>query len=83
MTLACFLNAHSLKCGASSNVAPPVCVGAMAIRMEDNSLELSMDVSSSNGECDLSSPSAGSIDETDVFGFSQYTSSHESFEGHE
>ena len=48
----------------------------------DSSLELSTNASSSDGECEQSSFLAGSVDETNVDGASQYTSSYESFKLH-
>ena len=54
----------------------------MATHVGDSSLELSTDASSSDGECEQYPPSAGSVDETNVEGVSQDTSSHESFEVH-
>ena len=41
-----------------------------------------MVASSSDGECEQSSHLTGSVDETNVEGISQDSSSHESFEGH-
>ena len=59
-----------------------VCVGGMAMHVGDCSLELSTDALSSDGECEQSSLSAGSVEVTNVEGASQSTSSHGSFEVH-
>ena len=60
-----------------------VCLGGMAMHVGDSSLELSANASSSNGKCELSSPSAGSNGITNVMGVFVDTSSHESLEVHE
>ena len=60
-----------------------VCAGGMAMHVGDSSSELSTNASSSDGECELSSPSTGSNGITNVMGVFLDTSSHESWEVHE
>ena len=59
-----------------------VCLGGMAMHVGHSSLELSTNASSSNGECELSSPSVVDNGMTNVMGVFVDTSSHESLEVH-
>ena len=60
-----------------------VCLGGLAMDMGDSAFELSTNVSSSDTKCRLSSPSADSIQGTNMLGVSVDTSSYESLEAHE
>ena len=60
-----------------------VCLGGMAMHVGDSSLELLTNASSSDGKCELSSPSVGSKGITNVRGVFVDTSSYESLEVHE
>ena len=53
------------------------CLGGMAMDMGDSAFELLTNASSSNSECELSSPLADNTDVPNVLEVSKDTSSHE------
>ena len=55
---------HYIGCGVGHSMV--VCLGGMTMDMRDSAFELSTNASSSDIECQLSSPSADSIDGTNV-----------------
>ena len=75
-------SSYFVSFGVLWNGASLFCVGGMAMHVGESSLELSTYASSSDGEFQLSSPSTGSVDKTNVDVVSPTTSSHKSFEVH-
>ena len=72
---------YDISCGVGHSMV--ACLGGMTMDMGENTFELPTNASSSDTECQLSSPSADFIDGTNVLGVSGDTSSHESLEVHE